>query len=337
MSWHMFSNIPSPAEGSNFARTRELYPFEPLDERAQAYVSAALEHLLMWAEYTAPFKFHPEQESNFYQRPPYTLARAALEAAAQAVWILDTIDPMECLRRHLSLMRWDLHEHKRSKAALEEKRLITARDQALLARVADVFTADEIRPPSGYLWVLQQACRPEDLDLQADQVERLWRAASGSAHGMYWPTQDLQTAVDVSSSEGGVRRVRVADAQGVAEVLMAAYTMTQYAVLKYAQFSGADIWSLMKASSVWLTSVITLREDADPQVVARLRGGNRPSAGVGALPDLEALEALEETIAVLSDPETTRKLAESDADITADRLETADEVRQAMRARPSGS
>lgn len=56
---------------------------------------------------------------------------------------------------------------------------------------------------------------------------------------------------------------------------------------------------------------------------------SRPSAVLVALPDLEALE---ETIAVLSDPETMRALAESDADIAADRLETADQVRQAVPA-----
>lgn len=334
MSWHMFRNVAPPTEGSNFARTRELYPFEPLDERAQAYVGAALEHLMMWAEYTAPLKFHPDQESSFYQRPPYTLARAALEAAAQAVWMLDTLDPMECIRRHLSLMRWDLHEHKRSKSALDEKEVIDARERELLTRVANVFTADDIKPPSSYLWVLRAACRPDDLNLQAEEVERLWRAASGSAHGMYWPTQDLQRSVAVTSSDGGVRQIRVADAELVAQVLNAAYSMTQYAVLKYAQFSGADIWSLIEASRRWLTSMITLREDADSDVVARLLGGSASSTRSGAQPDLEALE---ETIAVLSDPGTMKALAESDADIAAGRLETLDEVQRTMRARPSGA
>ncbi|MGI8536253.1 MAG: type II toxin-antitoxin system Phd/YefM family antitoxin [Mycobacteriales bacterium] len=47
----------------------------------------------------------------------------------------------------------------------------------------------------------------------------------------------------------------------------------------------------------------------------------RPSAVLVALEDLESLE---ETIAVLSDPETMRALAQSEADIAAGRVETAE-------------
>lgn len=276
LSWHIFVNVPPAAEGSNFFRARELYPFEAVDERARAYVGAALEHLMLWAEYAAPLKFHPEHECNFQQRPPYTLARAALEAAAQAVWMLDTRDPLECTRRHLSLIRWDLQEHKRSKSDRDEKEEVAARDRELIERVSEVFTADEIKPPPGYLWVLRHACDASDLDLEADHVERLWRAASGSAHGMYWPTQELQKLVEVPSDDGGIRQIRVADTQGIAEVLQAAYKMTQYGVLKYADFAGAEIPSLMTASRSWLARKITLRDDADPAVVQRLRNGDEP-------------------------------------------------------------
>lgn len=274
LSWHTFVNVPAPVDGSNFARARELYPFEGIDERARAYVGAALEHLMMWADYAAPFKFHPEHESNFQQRPPYTLARAALEAAAQAVWLLDTRDPVECIRRHIALIRWDLQEHKNSKSASGEE--AQARERDLIERVSAVFTKDEIKPPRGYRWILRQACQASDLSLEADQVERLWRAASGSAHGMYWPTQDLQKLVELPGENGEVRRVRVADAHGIAEVLQAAYTMTQYGVLKYAEFAGADIWSLINASREWLASKITFREDADPTVIDRLHKGMKP-------------------------------------------------------------
>jgi hypothetical protein len=279
VSRHIFVNVTVPAKDSNFARARELYPFEAVDERGRAYIGAALEHLIMWADYVAPFKFHPEQETNFQQRPPYTLARAALEASAQAVWMLDTRDPIECIRRHLSLVRWDLQEHMRSKQTPAERHAVEERDHELVKRVSNVFTEDLIRPPPGYLWVLRQACQAHDLNLQADHVERLWRAASGSAHGMYWPTQDLQTLVELRAEDGEIRQVRVADAHGIAEVLQAAYTMTQYAVLKFADFAGADIWSLMRAGRAWLESEITLREGAAANVVERLNGEGEPTVG----------------------------------------------------------
>lgn len=76
LSSHIFVSVPAPVVGSNFARTRELYPFEAVDERARAYIGAALEHLIMWADYAAPLKFHPERRPISSNDPPYTLARA---------------------------------------------------------------------------------------------------------------------------------------------------------------------------------------------------------------------------------------------------------------------
>jgi hypothetical protein len=47
-------------------------PFDNLEkvsDRARHYVTAALRHMLMWADYAAPFKFHPEQAVTL--RPSY--------------------------------------------------------------------------------------------------------------------------------------------------------------------------------------------------------------------------------------------------------------------------
>lgn len=56
----------------------------------------------------------------------------------------------------------------------------------------------------------------------------------------------------------------------------------------------------------------------------------RPSAVLLAPEDLERLE---ETIAVLADSDLMRNLAQAEADIAADRLESADNLAEAMRAR----
>jgi prevent-host-death family protein len=47
----------------------------------------------------------------------------------------------------------------------------------------------------------------------------------------------------------------------------------------------------------------------------------------------EDLERLEETIAVLADNDLLRQLAEADVDVASGRVETADELDQAMRQR----
>lgn len=56
----------------------------------------------------------------------------------------------------------------------------------------------------------------------------------------------------------------------------------------------------------------------------------RPSAVLLAPEDLERLE---ETIAVLADGDLVRDLAQAEADVAAGRVESADELAEAMRAR----
>lgn len=87
----------------------------------------------------------------------------ALETAAQAVWLMDTADPRECVRRQLSVIRWDLEGHRKSRSDPGHKKRVNARDKEPLDRVARGFTADQIKPPAGYLKVITDACRPDDL------------------------------------------------------------------------------------------------------------------------------------------------------------------------------
>lgn len=272
MMWHVLSHAGDPAPGSNFAHVMDLYPFEKVSDRSQAYLSAAFEHLILWADYVAPFKFHPEQVTNFALRPTYTLARAALESAAQAVWILATRDPLECIRRHLCLMRWDLAEHAKSKADPDEKQKIRDHDIGLVARVANVFREDQINPPGGgYLQVMQAACNEEkDLALDAVDVERIWRAASGAAHGKYWPTIDLQSVTPEEYEDGQFRAVTLPDPVGMAEAMRTAFKMAQFGVLRHADYLGADIDALIEKARAWLASQITFRDDADAAVVGML-------------------------------------------------------------------
>jgi len=286
--WHMHHMCGDPQPGSNFAQVNDLYPVEKVSDRSRHYVDAALEHLLMWADHVAPFKFHLEQTISFTLRPTYTLARAALESAAQAVWLLSTSDPVECVRRHLSLIRRDLQEHRKSFQAAEDKERCKQRETDLLEQVAEVFDEDKIRPPNGYLAVLQYACAPDDLDLDTGTVERLWRSASGAAHGMYWPTLELQHVVPGEEYEPGqFRAATIPDSGPMVEMIRAAYKMTQYAALKHLLLSGADPAALVGPAMRWLTDNVTKKEDVDPHLLQQLRADRpatwgRQDPGVGA-------------------------------------------------------
>ncbi len=274
MSGRLLRSVGDPRPDSNFARIGAIYPFEKPSDWCRAYLGAALEHLTLWADYVAPLRFHESQETMLSLRPAYTLARAALESSAQAVWMLTTRDPMECIRRHLSLMRWDLQEHRKSKLDLAEKEKVKAREQLMLDRVSTVFAPEQISPPGGYLAVIKDACGATDLDIDAEDAERIWRAASGSAHGKYWPSIDLQDILPGEEYEPGhFRAIRFPDPKGMAEVLKCADGMTTYGVLKFADYSGADIGELILEAQSWLAEVIPFRADADPSVIGRLKSG----------------------------------------------------------------
>jgi hypothetical protein len=184
--------------------------------------------------------------------------------------MLDTRDPVECIRRHLCLIRWDLQEHRRSVLDEARKDSVDQRERELLSRVTSVIPEPQIRPPRGYLAVIKMASQSSDLDLAADDAERLWRAASGSAHGMFWPTTELQYEVELEDETGAVQRVRMPDTEGITEVLRAGYKMTQLAVLKYAEFAGADIAALIADAMRWLVQRVPLEPDADPGALSQL-------------------------------------------------------------------
>jgi hypothetical protein len=267
----VLSRVGDPAPGSNFAQVAELFPFEKVSDRARAYLRAGLDHLMMWADYAAPLKFHPDQELNFTLRPTYTLSRSAMEASSQAVWLMDTRDPIECIRRHLSLMRWDLNEHHKSKKGNPaEQAQVELRHNDLLRRVSRVFQPEDIAQPKGYGQVIRRACEATGLELDADTAERLWTAASGAAHGKYWASIDLQTVQVGDEYEPGHHRpVQIPDATAMTEILEAANTLTQYGVLRYADYSGADIPALLNEAVGWVAQNIPVKDGATREDLER--------------------------------------------------------------------
>jgi hypothetical protein len=180
--------------------------------------------------------------------------------------MLNTSDPLECIRRHICLMRWDLQEHRKSKLDQAEKDVIKAREAELLTRVNGVFGEEQVRAPDGYLAVIRASCETNDLDLEPDGTERLWRAASGAAHGKYWPRIDLQrTAVQETPDRSGTRsKILVRDTSAMVSLVNAAYRMTQYAVLRYANCCGANLVELHQRAMADIARALPLRDGIDP-------------------------------------------------------------------------
>lgn len=267
----VLGSVSDPRPRSRFALIDSGYPNERASTWHGSYLKAALEHLLLWAEFVAPLKFHPEQEMIHRLRPTYTLARAALESAAQAVWLSGGDTPQECARRHLRLIRWDYKEHAKSATDLDAKQRIRAMDERLLTRVSEHVAEDELPPPS-LLNVLRGAA--EVIGADRDDVEYVWRAASGAAHGKYWPSLVLQDVVPIEEyAPGQLRTVSVPDPTGMTEVLELAQQMTGWGVLRHVDFCGLEIQPVLDEARRWLATVVPFREDADPEVIAYLTGG----------------------------------------------------------------
>lgn len=255
----------------------DLYPFEKVSDRVRAYLTAAVEHLIFWADVQAPLKFHPEQSVEVTLRPSYTLARASLEAAAQAVWLMGTTDPMECIRRHICLMRWDLQELRKSRLDAASKSEAKALEADLVHRVSGVFTDEQVCAPQTYLEVIRSACAADGLSLTPDDAERIWRAASGAAHGKYWPTLELQQVVPLEKNESEQHgSTLVPDVGGITEALRAAHAMAEIGVLRYLDYSGLDIQESLAAAYAWLSEVIPLKEGANREELRR-RWSQSPS------------------------------------------------------------
>ena len=131
-----------------------------------------------------------------------------------------------------------------------------------------MFDEEDLRAPR-HLAVLRAAAPVADLD--PDDVERLWRSASGAAHGKSWPALELQHVVPIEEHEPGqFRVVRYPDPAAMTSVLRAAERLTMYGVLRHADFAGAHIADVMDEARRWLASVVPHRDDADPAVLAQL-------------------------------------------------------------------
>jgi hypothetical protein len=149
MSQHVLRNVGDPALQSPFAQINAQYASEKASDWHRSYLAAALEHLVVWADIAAPLKFHPEQELTHTLRPAYTLGRAALEASSQAVWMTSGETARECARRHLSLIRWDYTEHRKSlNGDPKAQQRVTDMDTRLLERSAGDFSETELKPPA---------------------------------------------------------------------------------------------------------------------------------------------------------------------------------------------
>jgi hypothetical protein len=119
---------------------------------------------------------------------PFTLGRAALESAAQALWLLEPDDQRERVMRRFQMAVRDAKERHAATDLLGIARPETL--QRRLDRLADLGEAagvtrhDVLRRAPG--WAKMVHAAGPTAGVTGEQLESLWNIASGYAHGQSW-------------------------------------------------------------------------------------------------------------------------------------------------------
>ncbi|QKJ18939.1 hypothetical protein [Microbacterium hominis] len=235
-------------------------------EWCEGYLDAAIDHLVLWADYAVPLKFHPDARLTFALRPALTLARAAMESAAQTIWILAAPDSEATASRFFALGVADTIEHaKATPPGPSKDELLAERDRLCEARGvtaktfrgptyvemvryaaelwSDAGTGATVEAKSDLLATPESGPEPEDEPVPAysgahftpDRVEMLWRASAGAAHGKQWVPREFGAMI----ADGG-HRYRVPSRAAVLEVLKLAEKILTLGLVLYAQMSGRE-------------------------------------------------------------------------------------------------
>lgn len=258
----LLRKLGQPSDGSQFQKVDAHYPTYLASRWVRGYLSAGLEHLVMWADFAAPYKFHAEQEIHHNLRPVQALSRAALESSSQAVWIMAGGSARECARRHLTLVLHDLEEQRKAALDADERADLAGRRQTIVDNLESVTSVKELLTFPSYLSLIQSATREvrakgsRDLPPE-NEIIRIWRAAAGAMHGRHWPGEELQIEVATGDTYS-----RVPDPEAITRALKLADDVTTYGVLRFADFIGSasSIASLLMESFETLAGKITLLE-----------------------------------------------------------------------------
>lgn len=240
----LFDLYGDPAAGSQLAaddaRCRVVY----LSDAVREYLAAALDNLALWTNVVMPKVFIEGVAVENPPRPYFTLARAGLDSAAQASWILFAADSEERLARHRRLAVDDLNNMRLVAKLIDDgaKQAVKDRIDALHAS-----TDDRIKGAPNFLDMVRAAS--PIVGTSADDAEVLWRTASAAAHGKPWFLEATHSADIAEEFAGGrYRAVRLPDAGMISAVVTLAAEVTDRAVLQLGHLLGAPLGDLIPLS-----------------------------------------------------------------------------------------
>lgn len=233
-----------------------------LSDAVRSYLRAAVDNLLLWANTVAPLVFVEGTSVENPPRPYFTLARAGLESAAQAAWVLEPKESAERVERHLRLAADDLKN-----MGVTAQHIDAAASAALAERIAQIRASHptEIKKAPAFLDMVRSVA--PHAGMAPDDAEVLWRTASAAAHGKPWFLDATHTTTRGDEfAAGQYRAVRTPDPGTISAITTFATSVTERTTLRFAQMLGADLNDLIQSS---LASV----QDNMPRAIPLTDGG----------------------------------------------------------------
>ncbi|WP_407681036.1 hypothetical protein [Pseudarthrobacter chlorophenolicus] len=226
---HAIHRLVGPSPLSALQSDDDAYPQEKSSDWGLSYLKASAEHLTQWADLVVPLIARSESDVvEHHFRPQLTLGRCGLEAASQAVWALGPDDSSERLLRHFRLVLWDLGEEERALTiAGDSAGAGDAREKAttLLSGASPNYSRKSLGGRMTYLPFIEYSADLQDRDPRG--WERLWRSASGAAHGRRWITKHSYQTPEGPNRQGvetSMREPKLAEITHLVEAATATLT-----------------------------------------------------------------------------------------------------------------
>lgn len=237
-----------------------------LSDAAKSYLAAAVDNLTIWADLVMPRIFVEGVAVETPPRPHFTAARAGMECAAQAVWLVEPDDSATRIERLAALALADLEEM--AKAAAHIGRNVRADVERRVNALRNESTGP-IKKAPGYVAMVRSAAGVGGVS--PAEAEVLWRTASAAAHGKLWFAEATHSlTVGEEFSTGRFRAVRTPDVASVSATVTFATKVLEWGVCRFAQMSGLDVATVFGASLAAVAG-------APPRVIAATDASARRS------------------------------------------------------------
>jgi len=202
----ILSSLVDPLPNSVLRDDDANYQWEKQSVWLQDYLRAAADHLLVWANIVNPLQVHDDTEVMNPPRAYLTLARGAIEASAQAGWVMLGTDATDRTLRHLRLMYHDLRyqeeAHRDHDVAVADH--ARRRRNEIKQRIEGVFGSVKLPEPK-YTSMIKDVAAAAGWN--PDDAILTWRAASAAAHGKSWYSDYGTTSFVGEEYEQGHYRV----------------------------------------------------------------------------------------------------------------------------------